>query len=142
MSALRDWFRRRPSSAEHLPPYQPAIADPHLPPDQQHPPVQQEAPWLQWGFPMPTQYAHPPSHAPTPSFDTVMAVALSESASEADQVHLQCFREKWSHLIEGPQTMQAYMWLNNLISGAACVDACLNNMNPPLSGGFSIWGSL
>ena len=40
---------------------------------------------MQWGYPMPTQYAHPPSHAPTPSFDTVMAVALSESASEADQ---------------------------------------------------------
>lgn len=35
---------------------------------------------------MPTQYAQTPSHAPTPSFDTVMAVALSESASEVDQV--------------------------------------------------------
>ena len=84
MSALRDWFRRRPSSAEY-PPYQPAIVDQHLAPDQQQPPVQQEAPWIQWGYPMPTQYAHPPSDAPTPSFDTVLAVALSESASEADQ---------------------------------------------------------
>ena len=84
MSALRDWFRRRPSSAEY-PPYQPVIIDPHLPPDQQPPQAQHEASWLQWGYPAPTQYAHPSSHAPTPSFDTVMAVALSESASEADQ---------------------------------------------------------
>ena len=39
---------------------------------------------------------------------------------------LLCFREQWSHLFEGPQTMQAFMWQEDLIGVAklsllACV---------------------
>ena len=26
-----------------------------------------------------------------------------------------CFREQWSYLFEGPQTMQAFMWQEDLI---------------------------
>jgi len=31
---------------------------------------------------------------------------------------LQGFREQWSHLVEGPQTVQAFMWQENLIDVA------------------------
>ena len=65
MSALRDWFRRRPCSAEFPQPYHPAVADQHA---CSSPP--QEGSWVHWGYPMPTQYNNAPNHAPTPSFDT------------------------------------------------------------------------
>ena len=41
---------------------------------------------------------------------------------------LLCFREQWSHLFEGPQTMQAFMWQEDLkilvlpdLSTLACI---------------------
>ena len=43
---------------------------------------------------------------------------------------LLCFRELWSHLFEGPQTMQAFMWQEDLIGVAKFTDtdACLRKM--------------
>ena len=45
-------------------------------------------------------------------------------------LELLCFRERWSHLFEGPQTMQAFMWQEDLIGVAKFVTACLRKMNP------------
>ena len=42
---------------------------------------------------------------------------------------LLCFREQWSHLFEGPQTMQAFMWQEDLIGVAKFVTACLRKMS-------------
>ena len=78
MSALRDWFRRRPCSAEFSQPYHPAVADQHACSSQS-----QEGAWVHWGYPMPTQYNNAPNHAPTPSFDT--ASPFSDAA---------CMRQK------------------------------------------------
>ena len=47
---------------------------------------------------------------------------------------LLCFREQWSHLFEGPQTMQAFMWQEDLIGVAKFVTACLRKMNPSYEG--------
>ena len=47
---------------------------------------------------------------------------------------LLCFREHWSHLFEGPQTMQAFMWQEDLIGVAKFVTACLRKMNPSYEG--------
>ena len=44
---------------------------------------------------------------------------------------LQCFREQWPHLFEGPQTMLAFMWQDDLIGVANFVNACIRKMNPP-----------
>lgn len=76
MSALRDWFRRRPSSSEISQPYHnPVVTDQHAPPEQQQLSGPQEASWIHWGYPMPTQFTSPPTqghtHGPIPSFDTV-----------------------------------------------------------------------
>ena len=43
---------------------------------------------------------------------------------------LLCFREQWSHLFEGPQTMQAFMWQEDLIGIVRFINACLHKMNP------------
>ncbi len=32
----------------------------------------------------------------------------------------QCLREEWSHLVQGLQTMQAFMWQDDLIGIAVC----------------------
>ena len=48
---------------------------------------------------------------------------LSLSAHE-----LQCFREKWSHLFQGQQTMQAFMWQDDLIVVAKFVNACMQKI--------------
>ena len=42
---------------------------------------------------------------------------------------LLCFREQWSHLFEGPQTMQAFIWQEGLIGVAKFVTACLRKMS-------------
>ncbi len=42
---------------------------------------------------------------------------------------LLCFREQWSHLFEGPQTMQAFMWQEDLIGIVRFINACLHKMN-------------
>ena len=42
---------------------------------------------------------------------------------------LLCFREQWSHLFEGPQTMQAVMWQEDLIGIVRFINACLHKMN-------------
>ena len=47
---------------------------------------------------------------------------------------LQGFREQWSHLFEGPQTMQAFMWQGDLIGVAKFVTACVKKLNPSLQG--------
>ena len=39
-----------------------------------------------------------------------------------------CFREQWSHLFEGPQTMQAFMWQEDLIGIVRFINACLHKM--------------
>jgi len=49
-------------------------------------------------------------------------------------LELQGFREQWSHLFEGPQTMQAFMRQRNLIGVAKFVNACMNKLNPSLQG--------
>ena len=41
-----------------------------------------------------------------------------------------CFREQWSHLFEGPKTMQAFMWPEDLIGIVRFINACLHEMNP------------
>ncbi len=41
---------------------------------------------------------------------------------------LLCFREQWSHLFEGPQTMQAFMWQDDLIGIVRFINACLHKM--------------
>ena len=38
---------------------------------------------------------------------------------------LQCFREQWSHLFQGPQTMQGFLWQEDLIGVAKYINACL-----------------
>ena len=43
---------------------------------------------------------------------------------------VQCFREQWPHLFQGPQTMLAFMWQDDLIGVAKFVNACLHKMNP------------
>ena len=47
-----------------------------------------------------------------------------------DRPGLLCFREQWSHLFEGPQTMQAFMWQEDLIGIVRFINACLHKMNP------------
>ena len=43
---------------------------------------------------------------------------------------LQCFREQWPHLFQGPQTMLDFMWQDDLIGVAKYINACLRKMNP------------
>ncbi len=43
---------------------------------------------------------------------------------------LLCFREQWSHLFEGPQTMQAFMWQEDLIGVARFINACSHEDQP------------
>ena len=43
---------------------------------------------------------------------------------------VQCFREMWPHLFEGPQTTLAFMWQDDLVVVAKSVNACLHKMNP------------
>ena len=45
---------------------------------------------------------------------------------------LQGFRARWSHLFQGPETMQAFMWQDNLIGIAKFVNMCLNKVKTPL----------
>jgi len=54
-------------------------------------------------------------------------------------LELQCLKEQWSHLFEGPQTMLAFiscMWQladdleDDLIGVAKYVNACVLQMNP------------
>ena len=44
---------------------------------------------------------------------------------------LQCLTEQWSHLFEGPQTMQAFMWQDDPIGVAKYVDPCVLKIQPP-----------
>ena len=62
---------------------------------------------------------------------------LRTSGTLGDEKHLvfecpevQCFREQWPHLFQGPQTMLAFMWQDDLIGVAKFVNACLHKMNP------------
>ena len=48
---------------------------------------------------------------------------------------LQGFRAQWSHRFQGPETMQAFMWQDDLIGVAKFVNVCLKKVNPPLLGG-------
>ena len=45
-----------------------------------------------------------------------------------------CLREKWAHLFHGPQTMQAFMWQDDLIGVVKFVNACLQKKNPSFEG--------
>jgi len=47
-------------------------------------------------------------------------------------LELQCLRGHWPHLFEGPQTMLAFMWQDDLIGVAkyTYVNACVLQMNP------------
>ena len=47
---------------------------------------------------------------------------------------LDCFREEWSHLFQGPRTMQAFMWQDDMIGVANFVNTCLQKMNPSFEG--------
>ena len=47
---------------------------------------------------------------------------------------LECFREQWSHLFQGPRTMQAFMWQDDMIGVAKFVNTCLQKMNPSFEG--------
>ena len=38
---------------------------------------------------------------------------------------LECFRQQWSHLFQGPRTMQAFMWQDDKIGIARFISACL-----------------
>ena len=45
--------------------------------------------------------------------------------------NLQYSKARWSHLFEGPETMQAFMWQDNLIGVAykfKLVNICLNKV--------------
>ncbi len=42
---------------------------------------------------------------------------------------LRCLRGQWPHPFEGPQTMQAFMWQDDLIGVAKYVNACVLQMN-------------
>ena len=42
---------------------------------------------------------------------------------------LQCFREQWPHLFQGPRNMLAFMWQDDLISVAKFVNACIRKMS-------------
>ena len=62
---------------------------------------------------------------------------LCTTCTLGDEKHLifecpevQCFKEQWPHLFEGPQTMLAFMWQDDLIGVAKFVNACLHKMNP------------
>jgi len=62
---------------------------------------------------------------------------LCTSGTVGDEKHLiydcpelQCLREQWPHLFEGPQTMLAFMWQDDLIGVAKYVNACVLQMNP------------
>ena len=46
---------------------------------------------------------------------------------------LECFREKWSHLFQGQQTMQAFMWQDDLIGVAKFVNACMQKIKHLIS---------
>ena len=37
----------------------------------------------------------------------------------------ECFRQQWSHLFQGPRTMQAFMWQDDNIGIARFISACL-----------------
>ncbi len=47
---------------------------------------------------------------------------------------LLCFRQKWSHLFERPETMQEFMWQDDLIGVAKFINACLHRMDPSFEG--------
>jgi len=62
---------------------------------------------------------------------------LCASGTVGDEKHLifecpelQCLRGQWPHLFGGPQTMQAFMWQDDLIGVAKYVNACVLQMNP------------
>ena len=38
---------------------------------------------------------------------------------------LECFRQQWSHLCQGPRTTQAFMWQDDKIGIARFINACL-----------------
>lgn len=40
---------------------------------------------------------------------------------------LQCLKVQWSHLFEGPQTIQVFTWQHNLIGAAKYVNACMQS---------------
>ena len=46
---------------------------------------------------------------------------------------LQYLGAQWSHLSQGPELMQAFMWQDNLIGVAKFVNMCLNKVNPTVS---------
>ena len=48
---------------------------------------------------------------------------------------LQDVRAQWPHLFEGPETMKAFLWQDDLIGVARFVNMCLKKMNPPVLGG-------
>ena len=48
---------------------------------------------------------------------------------------LRCFREEWSHLFQGRQTIQALMWRCDLSDVAKFVNACLSRVTPLFPGG-------
>ncbi|BDA49200.1 probable serine/threonine-protein kinase SIS8 [Coccomyxa sp. Obi] len=99
MSALRDWFRRRPPAPENNTPYRP----PEIQQAFQQQPFQHEGyPWphhvAPFAYPQPPLFPQPPPQ-PAPPYDTEenqldIAVALSQSASEADRASEDAVREE------------------------------------------------
>ena len=92
---------------------------------------------LIWGIPCPDEW--PWARLEVPRLTWVCQ--LCGAGTVGDERHLvfecpalACCREKWSHLFEGPQTMQAFMWQENLIGLAMLVNACLHEMNPSPTG--------
>ncbi|CAL8464074.1 g3609 [Coccomyxa elongata] len=100
MSALRDWFRRRPPASE-------TSSSPYRPPEiqqafQQQPFQHEGYPWphhvAPFAYPQPPLFPQPPPQ-PAPPYDTEenqldIAVALSQSASEADRASEDAVREE------------------------------------------------
>ena len=48
---------------------------------------------------------------------------------------LQDLRAQWSHLFQGPETMQASMWQDDMIGVAKYVNISLHKLSPPPLGG-------
>ncbi len=78
------------------------------------------------------QVCKDPLLSPAQSQRSQMQPCTLERSPALKSPELQCFREECSHLFEGRQTMQTFMWQDSLIG---VVNACLSIMNPPSSGG-------
>jgi len=64
-------------------------------------------------------------------------VCMGYIGSPGDETHLvlecpqsQLSSEQWSHMFAGPQTMQGFMWQDDLIGVVKFVNACIIKMDP------------